>query len=64
MASKYVVACLAYMNTKDFGLFFSALKAATVKGEKMAGGEPPLNCSLVATRHGLGTLPLDALDSL
>ena len=61
VVSKYVVACLAYMNTKDFGLFFSALKAATVKGEKMAGGEPPLNCSLVATRHGLGTLPLDAL---
>ena len=56
---RYVVRCLSFMNTKDFGDFFSELRAAAAQYEKLHS-KSTTNSRLAAVR-GLGTLPLDEL---
>lgn len=56
---KYVVPCLGFINTKDFGKFFGALRTAAGQHDKQHS-KAVVSSALTAAR-GLGTLPVDEL---
>eukprot|EP01043_Picozoa_sp_COSAG02_P013212 COSAG02_NODE_525_length_20713_cov_5.808286_4_plen_1010_part_00 len=56
---RYVVRCLSFMNTKDFGDFFSRLRDVTAQYDRQHS-KTKVNSRLVAA-NGLGALQLDEL---